>query len=616
MSAHPARPLPGTVPDGPGVYQFLSVDGRVLYVGKAKHLDARLGSYFRDQGLHERTRRMLAEAAEVRWTLCSSELEALVLEASWIRKQQPPYNVALRDATPYPRLAVTVKDEIPRLMPWRGERRESITYFGPYPHIRIRALMDTVTRAFPVRSCNDAVYRRAQLSGRPCMLADLGRCSAPCVGRVDTQTHRRIVEDLISFLSGGPGDRVAATEAEMAAAAAEQRFELAARLRDRLVVLRALGAGQTAQFGTDLDGDAFSILTDGATGVLGWARARRGEVVAAGVTPFEPDPTLDEDRRLEQLIAAHYDEPSPHGEPRELLALESLDPAVGQLAGSRTRFRRPRRGDGLALVGFAQRQAAEGLRRENLRRPDGLEDRHAALEELAAAVGCDRTLRRVEGLDNSHTQGRDTIGALVTFVDGRETREQFRRLNLTISTGDDFAAMRELVTRRFSGRRLGLPAVPDLLLVDGGPLQVAAVAEALDDLGLEERPFLVGLAKRLEELYPEGETDPVLLPRGSAAFLLVTRIRDAVHNTAIGAHRRRRDRVRSELDDLSGIGPVRRKALLERFGSLEAVRQAGLVDLEQTPGIGPVVAARLHEQLHPRGPAGPAEPAEPAEPAG
>jgi excinuclease ABC subunit C len=580
------------------VYQFLAGDGRVLYVGKAKHLDARVNSYFRDTGLHERTRRMLDEAVSMRWTLCSSELEALVLEAGWIRRLQPPYNVALRDTTPYPRLAVTVRDAVPRLMPWRGERRDAIKYFGPYPHIRIRALMDTVTKAFPIRSCNDSVYRRAELSGRACLLADLGRCSAPCTGRIGPEDHRKLVDELVSFLSGGPGDRIAATESEMQAAAASQRYELAARLRDRLTVLKALGAGQSAQLKLTVDADAFSIRQEGSNAVLGWVSARRGEVLAAGVTPFEPDPTLDPARQMEQLIASHYTEEQTHGQPRELLATEDLDPAVAQLAGTTTRFRRPRRGDGLALVGFAQRQADEGLRQESLRRPDALEDRHGALEELAAALGCDRTLRRIEGLDNSHTQGRDTIGGLVTFVDGREVRDQFRRLNLSVDTGDDFAAMRELVTRRFSHRRLGLPAIPDLLLIDGGPLQVAAVAEAIDAVGLPERPFLVGLAKRLEELYPEGETDPVLLPRGSAAFLLVTRIRDAVHANAIGAHRRRRDKVRTGLDDLTGIGPARRRALIERFGSVEAIRQASLLDLQQTPGLGPTVAGRLHAQLH------------------
>lgn len=574
----------------------------MLYVGKAKHLDARLNSYFREKGLHERTKRMLTEAVCVDWTVCGSELEALVLEASWIRKLQPPYNVALRDATPYPRLALTIRDDVPRLMPWRGERRAGITYFGPYPHIRIRSLMDTVTRVFPVRSCNDAVYRRAQLSQRACMLADLGRCSAPCVGRIDQTAHRALVDELASFLTGGPGDRLAATEQAMIDASNEQRFELAARLRDRLTVLRAIGAGQTAQFGTALDADAFSISQDGSNAVLGWARARRGEVVAAGVDSFEPDPTLEPSRQLEQLLASHYADPQPHGEPRELLTEIDLDPTVGSLAGSRTRVRRPRRGDGLSLVGFAQRQADEGLRRDSLRRPDVLEDRHGALEELASAVGCDRTLRRIEGLDNSHTQGRDTVGGLVTFVDGREVRDQFRRLNLTVDTGDDFAAMRELVTRRFNGRQLGLTALPDLMLIDGGPLQVAAVAQALDALELVDRPFIVGLAKRLEELYPEGEHDPVLLPRGSAAFLLVTKIRDSVHANAIGAHRRRRDRVRSNLDGLAGIGHVRRKALLDRFGSFEAVRQAGLVDLEATPGLGPAIARRLYDQLHPAAP--------------
>jgi len=607
---HPARPPVGSVPDGPGVYQFYSSDGRILYVGKAKHLAARVLSYFRNSDeLHERTRRMLNESVGVRWTVCSSEVEALVLESNWIRSIQPPYNVLLRDGSGYPRIAITSQEDVPRLLPWRGERRKGVQYFGPYPHLRVRTLVDALTRAFPVRTCNDSVYRRAQLAEKPCLLADLGRCSAPCVGRVSVAEHRALVNDLTSFLQGGSTASVTATEELMVVASERQEFELAARLRDRAQALRAIGAGQTAQLSSRIDADAFATSRDGFHAVFAWTVTRNGEVIASGHFPYQPDPALTDSRQLSQLIVSFYLEAGSHNKlPSVILVEIPLEEPVGELLGNQdigngkvkpVKLKVPKRGDSLAVLGFAQRQALEGLRQAGILRPDSVEDRHGALEELAGVVSDGRIFRRVEGIDISHTQGRATIGGLVTFVDGMEKRDQYRRINLAIDNGDDYAALAELVTRRFSGSRLGLGNGPDLLLVDGGPAQVSSVVAAIDALKVEDRPVICGLAKRLEELFLEGEEDAILLPRSSAAFQLVTRVRDAVHANAIKAHRQKRDKVVSDIDELPGVGPKLRKELFARFGTFEAVKGASISDLQQVPGIGAITARKIYLALHP-----------------
>jgi len=610
VPVHPARPLVGSVPDGPGVYQFYASDGQILYVGKAKHLAARVLSYFRNSDeLHERTRRMLSESVGVRWTVCSSEVEALVLESNWIRSIQPPYNVLLRDGSGYPRIAIITQDEVPRLLPWRGERRKGVEYFGPYPQLRVRTLIDALTRAFPVRTCNDSVYRRAQLAERPCLLADLGRCSAPCVGRVTATEHRELVNNLSSFLQGGSTASVTSTEELMVSASERHEFELAARLRDRANALRAIGAGQTAQLNSRIDADAFATSRDGFHAVFAWTVTRNGEVIASGHLPYQPDPALTDSRQLSQLIVSFYLEAgSRHKLPAVVLVEIPIEEPVGELLGSKdvgdgkagaVKLKVPKRGDSLAVLGFAQRQALEGLRQASILRPDSIEDRHGALEELAGVLGDGRAFRKVEGIDISHTQGRSTIGGLVTFVDGLEKRDKYRRINLSTGGGDDYAALAELVTRRYSGNRLGLGIGPDLLLVDGGPAQVTSVVAAIDALNLEDRPVICGLAKRLEELFLEGEDDAILLPRSSGAFQLVTRVRDAVHANAIKAHRRKRDKVVSEFDKLPGVGPTRRKELIARFGTFEAVKGASIVDLQQVPGIGAIAAKKIYLALHP-----------------
>ena len=607
---HPARPPVGAVPDGPGVYQFFSSDGQILYVGKAKHLAARVLSYFRNsEELHERTRRMLNEAVGVRWTVCSSEVEALVLESNWIRSMQPPYNVLLRDGSGYPRIAITTQEDVPRLLSWRGERRKGVQYFGPYPHLRVRTLIDALTKAFPVRTCNDSVYRRAFLAERPCLLADLGRCSAPCVGRVSNEEHRILVNDLSSFLRGGSTISVTSAEDLMLDASKRQEFELAARLRDRAQALRAIGAGQTAQLSSRIDADAFATAIDAFHAVFAWTVTRNGEVITSGHLPYQPDPALTDSRQLSQLIASFYLEVgSIYQRPSVILVETPINEPVGELLVSidtgiskaiSVKLKVPKRGDSLAVLGFAQRQALEGLRQANNLRPDSIEDRQGALEELAGVFSDGRIFRRVEGIDISHTQGRATIGGLVTFVDGLEKRDQSRRINLTTNNGDDYAALAELVTRRFSGSRLGLGTGPDLLLVDGGPAQVSSVVAAIDLLTPQDRPVILGLAKRLEELFLEGEEDSVLLPRSSSAFQLVTRVRDAVHANAIKAHRRKRDKVFSDIDLLPGVGPVRRKELIARFGTFEAVKGASIADLQQVPGIGFIAAKKIHLALHP-----------------
>lgn len=603
MIRHPAEPASGSIPKGPGVYKFESKDGRILYVGKAKNLNLRIDSYFRTKSdkVHQRTSRMLDEATLVNWVVCASEAEALILEATWIKTLQPTYNVMLKDSSPYPRLAISTNEEFPRLLPWRGERKKGYKYFGPFPHLRVRTLMDTLTKAFPIRSCNKSVFRRAEISGRPCMLADLNRCSAPCVGRIDTADHAKIVTDLTNFLQGKSDFSLVETENNMIKAAELQNYELAGRLRDRLNALRSVGFGQSAVFSNKIDADSFATLSDGYNSIFGWALARGGSVINSGFIYYYPDVSINFDMQISQLISVFYLDNQHEVVPSNKIYLElEIDKSYIALNNHKeVSIKVPKSGDALHLLGFAQRQAIEGIRLSKLHRSDSIEDRHAALEELSGVIGSGTSLRRIEGIDISHTQGKHTVGGLVSFVDGTENRGDYRRINLSTDDGDDYAALAELVTRRYSGNYLGLATFPDMLLVDGGPVQLAAVAKAIDKINPEHRPIICAIAKRMEELFLEGEQDPVILPRSASSFILITRVRDAVHNSAIIAHRKRRDKVDSTFENIPGIGRVRRNAVLKKFGTLEAAKSASITDLVQVQGIGNTTARIIFTALHP-----------------
>jgi len=617
------RPAPGTIPTSAGVYRFRDAKGRVIYVGKAKNLRARLTSYFQDMaGLHPRTATMVTSAAGVEWTVVNNEVEALQLEYSWIKEFDPRFNVKYRDDKSYPWLAVTLSEEFPRVMVGRGAKKKGTRYFGPYGHAwAIRDTVDQLLRVFPMRSCSNGVFKRSSQIGRPCLLGYIGKCSAPCVGRVTAGEHRAIVEDFCDFMAGNTTAFVKRIEKEMYAASDELDFERAARLRDDLGALNRALEKQAVVLGDGTDADVIAFAEDPLEIAVqifyvrgGRIRGQRGWV--ADVTD---DATTGD--MVERFLLQLYDGEAGDGVPREILvpALPE-DPLIIEewltdLRGSRVSLKVPQRGDKKALQETVARNAAQALALHKTKRGTDLTARNQALEELQEALDLHDAPLRIECYDISNLQGTEVVGSMVVFEDGLARKSENRRFIVRGVEGqNDVASMHEVITRRFrrmleersdspevmegedgrpllidpdTGRPRKFVYAPGLVVVDGGPPQVAAAQRALDELGIDDIP-VVGLAKRLEEVWVPGQEDPVILPRTSEGLYLLQRVRDEAHRFAITHHRSRRSKsmVESILDDVPGLGEVRRKALLKRFGSLRKLRAATVEEIAEVPGIG------------------------------
>ncbi|HSV38803.1 MAG TPA: excinuclease ABC subunit UvrC [Nocardioidaceae bacterium] len=616
------RPAAGTIPTSAGVYRFRDDKGRVIYVGKAKNLRSRLTSYFQDMaGLHPRTATMVTSAAGVEWTVVNNEVEALQLEYSWIKEFDPRYNVKYRDDKSYPWLAVTLSDEFPRVMVGRGAKKKGTRYFGPYGHAwAIRDTVDQLLRVFPMRSCSNGVFKRSGQIGRPCLLGYIGKCSAPCVGRVTPEEHRQIVEDFCDFMAGNTSAFVKRIEKEMYAASDELDFERAARLRDDLAALNRALEKQAVVLGDGTDVDVIAFAEDPLEIAVqifyvrgGRIRGQRGWV--ADVTD---DATTGD--MVERFLLQLYDGEAGEAVPREILvpALPE-DPLIieewlSDLRGSRVALRVPQRGDKKSLQETVGRNAAQALALHKTKRGTDLTARNQALEELQESLELPDAPLRIECYDISNLQGTEVVGSMVVFEDGLPRKSEYRRFVVRGVEGqNDVASMHEVITRRFrrmleeradapdvpanesgpllidpdTGRPRKFVYQPGLVVVDGGPPQVAAAQRALDELGIHDIP-VCGLAKRLEEVWVPGQADPLILPRTSEGLYLLQRVRDEAHRFAITHHRSRRSKsmVESILDDVSGLGEVRRKALLKRFGSLRKLRAATVEEIAEVPGIG------------------------------
>jgi len=580
---------PADIPQGPGVYEFLDATGRVLYVGKARNLARRVGDYFQGD-LHPRTARMVANADAIRWVLCASEQEALLLEREWIHAKQPPYNVRLRAGSGYRGVAIT-EEAVPRLRLWRGERPPGAESFGPYPGVAADDLLDALVLLFGVRSCDAKTYREAERRGRACLLGETGTCLAPCVGSVGVDEHRAAAGALRAYLRRpGPelGERL---EREMRELAATERFEAAARRRDQLAALEVLGRRQRVVTATGADLEVLAVVRrDGRIGV---ARSIVAGGVLSGVETYVSvdDPALDD---AEVLAAA-----AGQLAPQEGFTRISSHPVDG--------VRRVRGAVERGLLNLTHAQAEEALSAPA--RTDAVDPADAAdhLGRLAALLGAGRPIDRIEATDISHTGGRETVASVVVLDRGVPRPEQYRRLNLGDGGGDDYAAMRELVRRRFSGREMGLGSRPDLLLIDGGPGQVAAAIEGLrraglapdgggdGEEGLGEGPLVVGIAKRFEELWPAGAERAIVLAPADPVLLMLMRARDEAHRHARAGHRRSRSKttLRLRLDEVRGLGAKRRAALLSHFGTFAALAAAPEEEIAQVPGIGSVLAGRI-----------------------
>ncbi len=620
------RPAPGTIPEAPGCYLFLDGGGRVLYVGKARILRQRLASYFASWStIPERNRAMLESARSVEWIVVDSEAAALHLEWTLIQRHRPRHNIRFRDDKSYPELVLTTSDEVPRARVQRGPVAAGDRRFGPYVSASdIRATLDLLLRVFPVRTCSDGVYERARRSGRPCLLHHIGRCAAPCTGVVTPAEHRELVDGLAAFLEGRTDPVLDDLETRMQEAAAEQRYEVAARLRDQLEAARRATAKQQVVWPQPVDLDALAVHEDELEAAAHVFVVRGGRLVGQRGWIVEKSSGMTTAELVTSCVVAFYEDRSDDvpplvilpAEPDEAEALAELLTDLRRTSGtgrtSRVTFSVPQRGVRREFLATVEANAQQHLQRARLRRASDLASRSAALEDLRQRLELDEAPLRIECFDISHLGGTEVVGSMVVLEDGLPRTQAYRRFKLRVDANDDPAAMREVVRRRFErllteqaepldagpSRRRGFAYPPQLVIIDGGPTQLAAALEGVADLPLEGVAF-VALAKRFEELWLPGRSDPVILPRGSEALYLVQRVRDEAHRFAITYQRARRTRsVRgSALEEVPGVGPGRRRELLRRFGSVRGVRAASDEELLSVPGVSPTLLAALREHL-------------------
>ncbi|MEV7216178.1 excinuclease ABC subunit UvrC [Kitasatospora cineracea] len=633
------RPAPGAIPLSPGVYKFRDAHGRVIYVGKAKSLRQRLSSYFQDVAhLHPRTATMVTTAASVEWTVVSTEVEALQLEYSWIKEFDPRFNVKYRDDKSYPELAVTLGEEYPRVQVMRGAHKKGVRYFGPYGHAwAIRETVDLMLRVFPVRTCSNGVFKRARQVGRPCLLGYIGKCAAPCVGRVSAEEHRELAEEFCDFMAGRTGNYLRRLEQQMQQAAAEMEYEKAARLRDDLGALKRAMEKNAVVLGDGTDADLLAVAEDELEAAVQIFHVRGGRV--RGQRGWVTDKVEDVDTAglVEHALQQLYGEGSEQV-PREVLVPALPDRAVHEwlsgLRGAQVDLRVPQRGDKKDLMETVQRNAQQALALHKTRRASDLTTRSRALQEIADALELDSVPLRIECFDISHLQGEDVVASMVVFEDGLARKSEYRRFQIKSFEGqDDVRSMHEVITRRFrrylqerertgewavpeelpegeegptdeNGRPKRFAYPPQLLVVDGGQPQVAAAVRALDGLGIDD-VAVCGLAKRLEEVWLPGQDDPVVLPRSSEGLYLLQRVRDEAHRFAITYQRAKRAKrlTAGELDSVPGLGETRRRALLKHFGSLKKLRAATVDELCEVPGVGRRTAETVAAALASRTPA-------------
>ncbi|MFI1284020.1 excinuclease ABC subunit UvrC [Streptomyces sp. NPDC020858] len=634
------RPKPGQIPDSPGVYKFRDEHRRVIYVGKAKSLRQRLASYFQDvAGLHPRTATMVTTAASVEWTVVSTEVEALQLEYSWIKEFDPRFNVKYRDDKSYPSLAVTLNEEYPRVQVMRGPKKKGVRYFGPYGHAwAIRETVDLMLRVFPVRTCSAGVFKRSAQIGRPCLLGYIGKCSAPCVGRVTPEEHRELAEDFCDFMAGRTGTYLSRLEKEMHIAAEDMEYEKAARLRDDIGALRRAMEKNAVVLADATDADLIAVAEDELEAAVQIFHVRGGRVRGQRGWVTDKVEAVDTAGLVEHALQQLYGEEKGEAVPKEVLvpALPEDTPALNQwLAdrrGSQVSLRIPQRGDKKALMETVHRNALQSLALHKTRRASDLTTRSRALEEIAQALELDSAPLRIECFDISHLQGDDVVASMVVFEDGLARKGEYRRFQIKSFEGqDDVRSMHEVVSRRFrrylqeklktgeweaedgqapeddDGRPKRFAYPPQLIVVDGGQPQVAAAKRALEELGVDD-VAVCGLAKRLEEVWLPGEDDPVVLPRTSEGLYLLQRVRDEAHRFAIQYQRNKRGkRLKSgPLDVVPGLGESRKQALIKHFGSVKKLRQATIDQICEVPGIGRKTAETVAGALAQAVPAGPA----------
>lgn len=644
------RPASGDIPTEPGVYRFRDEHGRVVYVGKAKNLRNRLNSYFvAPERLAPKTYAMVHTATSVEWTVVGSELESLQLEYTWIKEYKPRFNIAFRDDKSYPYLAVTLRDKFPRAQVMRGDRKKGVRYFGPYSQVwAIRETLDALLRVFPVRTCSPGVFKRAEASGRPCLLGYIDKCSAPCVGRISAEEHRDLADGLCRFMAGGAEKFIAELTTDMKDAAANMDFERAAVLRDDIVALTKAFERNAVVLSDSIDADLFAFVQDELEAAVQVFFVRGGRIRGQRGWIVEKVNDGSEGELIEQLLVRLYGEAAAHVAsasstlaeetdanrheiPRQILVpvlpdnTEQLREWLSGVRGAKVSIAVPQRGDKAELMKTVAENARHSLALHKSRRAGDITTRSASLVELQEALELPEPLMRIECYDISHVQGTNVVASMVVFEDGLPAKSAYRKFSVSGDAArDDTASMYDVITRRFkrylteqqqraqagpqrsgevaSDAHAQEPAKfaypPNLVLVDGGPPQVAAAQAALSDLGVVD-VHVAGIAKRLEELWLPEDDFPVILPRNSQALFLVQRIRDEAHRFAITFHRSKRGKamVASALDAVPGLGPAKREALIKHFGSLKKLKAASVNELTQVQGVGPSLASKIREHF-------------------
>ncbi|HWV48838.1 MAG TPA: excinuclease ABC subunit UvrC [Microbacterium sp.] len=627
----PYKPKQGEIPTDPGVYRFRDAQGRVLYVGKAKNLRQRLSNYFAPlRTLHERTRRMVTTAASVEWTVVPTDVDSLQLEYMWIKEFDPPFNVRYKDDKSYPFMAITLADEAPRVIVTRNRKIPGARYFGPFPKVwAVHETIDLMVKAFPIRTCSDASYKRAMQTGRPCFPGQIGKCGGPCSMTCTIEEHRAMVDDFVAFMAGGDERFTRELTRRMREASAAMDYESAAKYRDKLSAIEAVLGKSALVLPADEDADLFGIAEDELSAAVQQFVIRGGRVRGVRASTIEKEIDVSSGELVDQVLQRVYGEAADGEIPRRILVptlpddTAELEEWLRGRRGRRLEIAVAQRGQRAELMRTATLNAQQALIRHKTKRTSDYVARTQALTDLQNALGLDEAPLRIECYDISHLQGTNVVASMVVFEDGLPRKDQYRSFNIAETT-DDTDSMYQVLRRRLAHldapeedeeasvdpladgevtttrRRPRFAYPPQLLLVDGGQPQVAAAARALKDAGHTEIA-LCGIAKRLEEIWLPGDDFPVILPRTSEALYLLQRLRDEAHRFAITHQRKRRRRdISSTLAEVPGLGAARIKVLLKHFGSVTRLRAATIAEIEEVQGIGPALAQGIHAHLSSR----------------
>jgi excinuclease ABC subunit C len=615
---------PSNLPTDPGVYRFFDKDEKVIYVGKAKNLKNRINSYF-GSNLQIKTRKMVKTAVRVDWTIVNSELEALQLEFTWIKQFNPDFNVQFKDDKSYPYLAIDLAAEFPRLFISRSKKQKGVKYFGPYSHAwALRSTFETLTKIYPVRTCSESNFKTAVRNKRQCLLGDIGKCAAPCVEWISKDDHKDLAQNLANFIEKSPTEILDRIEEEMQDAAKKEEFERAGRLRDQLSAINKAFESTDRFLNENINADVLAIHEDITHAALSQFTIKAGRITGSRSWIIDRANLLEDEEIITAMIGKIYSESIP---PQELIIdqlpedISSIEEWLSEKAGKSVSLTRPVKGEKLEIIQLVKRNANQALIQYLSKRANDSAVSGGALTEIAEQLELAELPLRIECFDISNIQGTSMVASMVVFEDGQPKKSEYRRFSIDDQSGfDDTRAMNHVITRRFkryleeksidiaesntqgvSRPKFAYP--PQLVVVDGGKPQVNAAAKALRDLGIEDIA-LCGLAKRLEEVWLPNSSEPIIFPRHSEALYLLQRVRDEAHRFAINFHRSKRSKLMldSFLDEIGGLGEGRRKALMDKFGTVTALKSASIEEISDVPGIGPKMAKTIFESINQKEP--------------